>query len=223
MPESFRISDFLQSLGYFQGLPPSTLEQLSRRAVRHTYPPGVVLFLEGEAADGIWIIEQGRVKVYKISPDGDEHVLIFLGERDTFNEIGALEGINPANAATLSDTIVWVVPADVITELCEQDPRLALRLVRFLARRVRLLIGQIEALALYSVTVRLARFLLKQHEEPSLSGPGITRATIAAHLATTPQSISIALRELETAGAIQFDRHHIVIVQTDLLRSIAML
>lgn len=223
MASAFRLTDYLNTLAYFQGLPASTLEKLTQRAVRHTYSAGVVLFLEGDPAHGIWIIEQGRVKVYKMSPEGGEHVLIFLGERDTFNEIGALEGINPANAATLSETVAWVIPSDAITETCQQDPPLALRLVRFLARRVRLLVGQIEALALYSVTVRLARFLLKQHEEPSLSGPGITRTTIAAHLATTPQTISIALRELKTAGAIQFDRHHIVIVQPDLLRSIAML
>lgn len=215
--------DYLRNLAYFQGLPSAALETIVRRAVRHRYAAGTVLFLEGDVAAGIWAIETGRVKVYKISPEGGEHVLIFLGERDTFNEIGALEGINPANAATLSEVVVWVIPSEVITELCQHNPELALRLVRFLARRVRLLVGQIEALALYSVTVRLARFLLNQHDEPSLSGPGITRTTIAAHLATTPQTISIALRELESAGAIQFDRHHILIVQPALLRSIAML
>jgi CRP-like cAMP-binding protein len=220
---SFSLVTYLATLAYFRGLPPDTLERIATRAVRHTYPAGTVLFLEGDPASGIWVIEQGRVKVYKISPDGYEHVLIFLGDHDTFNEIGAFEGNNPANAATLSEAVLWVIPSDVITELCHNNSRFALGLIRFLARRVQMLVGQIEALALYSVTVRLARFLLKQNEEPSLSGPGITRTTIAAHLATTPQSISIALRDLETTGAIQFDRHHIVIVQPELLRSIAML
>jgi CRP-like cAMP-binding protein len=76
---------------------------------------------------------------------------------------------------------------------------------------------------MYSVTVRLARFLLLQSEDPSLSGPGVTRTTIAAHLATTPQTISVALRELESTGAIEFDRHRIVILDETLLRDIALL
>jgi CRP-like cAMP-binding protein len=220
---SFSLVTYLATLAYFRGLSPDILERIAARAVRHTYPAGTVLFLEGDPASGIWVIEQGRVKVYKISPDGDEHVLIFLGDHDTFNEIGAFEGNNPANAATLSEAVLWVIPSDVITDLCRNNSGFALGLIRFLARRVQMLVGQIEALALYSVTVRLARFLLKQNEEPSLSGPCITRTTIAAHLATTPQTISIALRDLETTGAIQFDRHHIVIVQPELLCSIAML
>jgi CRP/FNR family transcriptional regulator, dissimilatory nitrate respiration regulator len=85
------------------------------------------------------------------------------------------------------------------------------------------LVGQIEDLALYSVIVRLSRFLLKQAEDASLNGPGVTRTAIAAHLNTTPQTISVLLRDLESSGAIEFNRHQIHIVREDILRSIAML
>lgn len=76
---------------------------------------------------------------------------------------------------------------------------------------------------MYSVTVRVARLLLNQVDDPALSGTGVTRAALAAHLATTPQTISTALREIEITGAIEFDRHQIRILREDLLRSIAML
>ncbi len=92
-----------------------------------------------------------------------------------------------------------------------------------LARRVRGLVHQIEDLALYGAVVRLARFLLKQAEDPALSAPGVTRAAIAAYLATTPETISRALRTLEDNGAIRFDRHRIVIIREDLLRDLAAL
>jgi CRP-like cAMP-binding protein len=98
-----------------------------------------------------------------------------------------------------------------------------LNVIRLLAVRVRSLVSQIEDLALYSVIVRLSRFLLKQSEDPSLSGPGITRTAIAGHINTTPQTISNVLHSLEEMGAIQFDRHRIVILNENLLRSIAML
>jgi CRP/FNR family transcriptional regulator len=184
-----------------------------------------MIFLEGDPAEGLWIVEKGRVKVFKLSPDGSEHILHLRGPGKTFDDIAALDGgDNPANAAALSAEVeVWIVPSDVITQVLMQNPQLALNVIRLMAKRVRALVGQIEDLALYSVIVRLARFLLKQVEDPSLSGPGVTRTAIAAHLNTTPQTISVALRELESAGAIQFDRHHIRIVDDDRLQTIALL
>jgi CRP/FNR family transcriptional regulator len=92
-----------------------------------------------------------------------------------------------------------------------------------LVERVRQLVGRVEDLALRPVTARLAHFLLQQVENPTLDHPAITRALIAQHLATTPESISRSLRVLEEAGAIRFDRHHIIITAVDSLRHQAQL
>lgn len=217
-------ADYLRGVVYFQNLEPTALERLARITVRRTFAPGETIFFEGEPAIGLWMIERGRVKIYKLNPNGQEHVLRILGERDTFNDIGALDGgMNPANAAALSDVVTWVLPSDELRTTILNDGAFAYTVIKALSTRVRGLVRQIEDLTLYSVVVRLARFLLQQSEDPALSGPGVTRIAIAAHLATTPQTISIALRELEEAGAIQFDRHRIVIIREDLLRSIAML
>ena len=186
---------------------------------------GEIIFLEGEAAEGLWIVETGQVKIFKLSADGGEHILHLRGPGKSFNDIAALDsGSNPANATALSpEAQVWLVPSEVLTYVLSQNTQVALNVIRLLAIRVRSLVGQIEDLALYSVTVRLARFLLKQAEDPTLSGPGITRTAIAAHINTTPQTISNVLHSLEESGAVEFDRHRIVIVNEPLLRSIAML
>jgi CRP-like cAMP-binding protein len=68
----------------------------------------------------------------------------------------------------------------------------------------------------------LAGFLLLQSKNPSLNGLGISRTAIAARLATTPETVSRALRELEDKGAIRFDRHRIVILAPDLLQAISL-
>jgi CRP/FNR family transcriptional regulator len=197
---------------------------ITENSLLRTYAAGEMIFLEGEPAEGLSIVERGHVKVFKLNPDGGEHILHLRGPGKTFNDIGALDaGLNPANAAALSaDAQVWLIPSDVITYVLEHNPRVALNVIRLLAIRVRSLVGQIEDLALYSVVVRLARFLLKQAVDPTLTGPGVTRTAIAAHLNTTPQTISVALRELEAAQAIQFDRHQIIITREDILRAIAL-
>lgn len=219
------IKSHIPSIIYFEGIADDELAYIADNSLLHTYVANQIIFLEGEPASGLWIVEKGSVKIFKLHPDGGEHILHLRGPGKSFNDIAALDGgANPANASVLSPEVqVWLVPSDIIRQVLAKNAQLALNVIRLLALRVRSLVGQIEDLTLYSVMVRLARFLLKQAEDPSLSGPGITRTAIAAHINTTPQTISNMLRSLEEAGAIQFDRHRIIIVDEDKLRSIAQL
>ena len=214
----------LRTLPYFRALDEAALLSLAGQSVLRTAEAGETLFLEGEPASGLWMIQQGRAKIYKLNPEGVELVLRIFGDGNTFNDIPAIDGgPNPINGAALSPLTAWVLPAESLQQLIRGDHRVALAVVQALAGRVRGLVQTVEDLSMYSVTVRLSRFLLQQLEDPSLSGPGVTRTTIAAHLATTPQTISVALRDLERTGAIEFDRHRILIQDEPLLRSIALL
>ena len=67
--------DYLHSLIYFEQLEPSAVAYLADRLVRRTYAAGALIFMEGDPANGMWMIEAGRVKVYKLSQEGGEHVL----------------------------------------------------------------------------------------------------------------------------------------------------
>jgi CRP/FNR family transcriptional regulator, dissimilatory nitrate respiration regulator len=214
----------LRTVPYFQTVNESLLHHLARECIHRQFAAGEVIFLEGENSSGLWIVESGRVKIYKANVEGGEHVMHILGEGNTFNDVAALDaGMNPANAASLSDVSLWLLPSGLLRSAIATNGQLALDVITYLTKRVRGLVTRIEDLALYSVTVRLARFLLHQAEDSALSGPGVTRATIAALLNTTPQTVSTTLRELESIGAIQFNRHEILIVNEPLLRQIALL
>jgi CRP-like cAMP-binding protein len=218
------LADYLRSRVYFESLSDEHLHWLANQCQRQTYAVDETIFLENDPSRGMWMIEQGRVKVYKLNPEGEEHIMHLLGPGNTFNEVSAFDaGNNPANAGTLTEAAVWLLPSEALNHLLSVDNALARKVIKLLASRVRNLVGQLEDLALYSVTIRLARFLLKQLEDPALSGPGVTRANIAAHLATQPETISRALRSLEQAQAIRFDRHRIVITDEKLLRTLAAL
>lgn len=213
----------LRKLPYFAQLSPTTLQQLADQSLARRFDTGAMIFGEAEASAGLWLIETGSVKIFKLTPDGREHVLHLLGPGDTFNDIAALDaGPNPANAGATSPLQAWVIPTAAVQAALSADPGLAIAVVQSLAQRVRHLVVQIEDLALRSVTARLARFVLEQAENPALSGPGVTRALIATHLATTPETVSRSLRVLEQAGAIRFDRHRIIIEKAELLREMAL-
>ncbi|HVU13628.1 MAG TPA: Crp/Fnr family transcriptional regulator [Phototrophicaceae bacterium] len=216
--------DLLRALPYFENCSQATLDLLAAQALKRHFEAGTAIFHEDDPALGLWLIEQGSVKIYKLNLEGVEHILHLLGSGDTFDDIAALDGgANPAHAAALSETSVWLLPSESLDAALAADPVLARHVIYLLAGRVRGLVHRIEDLTLYGVVVRLARFLLQQADDPALSAPGVTRAAIAAYLATTPETISRALRTLEDSGAIRFDRHRIVILREDLLRELAAL
>ena len=209
---------------YLGVLAPPQLDALARDAVQLIFSPDEVIFLEGDPSRGLWIIEDGNVKITKLSLEGNEYILHLLGPGDSFNDIAALDGgPTPGNAIAMSLVSAWVLPVDAMDHALASYPAMARAALKMMGERIRALGHQIEDLTLYPVIVRLARFLLAQAENPSLSGPGVTRAAIAAHLATTPETISRALTRLQDAGAIRFDRHRIIITNGDLLRSMAEL
>ncbi|MDT8304689.1 MAG: Crp/Fnr family transcriptional regulator [Anaerolineae bacterium] len=218
------VASFLEGHLYFMTVPRPQLEALAQKAVRRTFAAGELLFLAGESSGGLWIIERGRVKVYKMTAEGREHVLHLLGPGDTFNDVAAFDGgPNAASSMAITNGAAWVLAAATLADELARNHALALGVIRGLNQRLRGLVVQIEDLALRSVTARLARFLLEQRENPALSGPAVTRALIATHLGTTPETVSRALRTLEEAGAIAFDRHRIIIRNASLLREIALL
>lgn len=148
----------------------------------------------------------------------------FFGPGDTFNDLAALDGApNPISTMAVTEVSAWVIPTAVFAQALQADHELALAVLKGMVGRVRFVVGRMEDLALRPVTARLARFLLEQVENPALAHPAITRALVANHLATTPESVSRSLRLLAEAGAIHFDRHRIIITNPDVLRLLAQL
>lgn len=221
-PPDHPLLSLISHIPYLHDLPAPQQTTLLRSASRHAFAANALIFLEGDPNAGLWLIEQGQVKIHKLSAEGGEYILHLLGQGHSFNDIAALEaGPNPANATTLTEAVCWCIPSATLHHILDTTPHAAHAAIRMLTGRVRLLVGQLEGLALYSVAARLARFLLQQAETPA--SDGVTRVAIAAHLATTPESVSRALRSLEQAGAIAFNRHQIEIVDAKLLRALALL
>lgn len=221
----FSISESLRTYPYFESIHQESLALLTRSAIRRQFSAGETIFLEGEPPSGMWFIEQGLVKIYKLSVDGREHISLILGPGDAFNEIPVIDGgPNAANAGALSEVLAWVVPTGAVQAALENDPGLILGVVSGMAERVRELVDKLGDLALYAVPTRVARYLIARHDAGQpLDDPDITRIALAAHLATTPETLSRVLKTFETAGAIRCDRQQIMITDLDLLRDIALL
>lgn len=212
-----RIVNLLRRVPYFADLPADLIAALAASAVERRYERGQVIFLEGDPCGGLFVVAEGRVKIYKVSRQGREQVLHYLGAGDTFNDVAVLDGgPNPASAAAASEALVYVIARADIQRLAQAYPALAWALIESIARRTRHLVEMVEDLALRSVKARLAKLLLAEARHQTGTDQidrtqMMTLAEIAARLGTVREVVGRCLRELADEELITFDRHRIVI------------
>ncbi|MCA9919699.1 MAG: Crp/Fnr family transcriptional regulator [Anaerolineales bacterium] len=222
--QTFVIQKLLQNHRCYGCLTKAEQKRLLQQSRKLIFQPEETILTEGKEAEFLWWVESGNAKIFKISAEGNEKILHLAGAGESFNDIPVFdEGPNPAHVVALTTTEMWAMPAPLLRTFMLENPRFSQAIIHALAQRVRYFANQIENLTLYGVTARLSRFLLQQAEGNEVLEMGITRKAIAAYLATTPETVSRTLRTLQDIGAIQFDRHQIVIINTELLQSIAML
>ena len=219
--------NLLRRVPYFAGLPDSVLVELAAVAVEHRYARGQLIFLEGEPCAGLYVVAEGEVKIFKLSPQGREQILHQPGSGGTFNDVAVLDGgPNPASAAAITDAAVCVIARTDIQRLAQTYPALAWALIESIARRARLLVAMVEDLSLRSVKARLARLLLAEARQSAGAGEidrsqMVTQAELAARLGTVREMIGRALRELADENLITLDRHRIVIKDRAALAAVA--
>lgn len=182
---------------------------LAPYANRRRIPAGDLLWREGEDAGMLVAIEMGRVKVYRILPNGSAVTLLLFGPGDVFGFMPFLDGQPyPANAQTLDDVEAMVVSRADLQDAFRRDPQVALALVRLLATRLREAFDRIERASVPDVLPRVAGALAHLLPEPS-AGRGLTVVELpvragefAAAIGVAPESFSRAITKLVEARVL---------------------
>lgn len=197
-----------------RGVEPATLAQLVQSAVRSTYAPGGVVFLEGDTAPALCYVDAGWVKVAKMSPDGREQILYVLGPGEIFGGVGIFGNrLAPATAIALEPSEIWLLRPEAIRRMCLANPALALALLEFMSNRVSDLVEMVAGLSLQTVTERLARLLLEEAEEGVIiRRRWATQSEMASRLGTVPEVLNRSLRTLVEEELIEFSRNQIRIL-----------
>jgi CRP-like cAMP-binding protein len=220
-------SNLLRRVPFFASLRDDVLTALATATIERRPARGQVIFMEGEPCAGLYIVVEGEIKIFKLSPQGREQILRQLGPGSTFNEVAVLDGgPNPASAAALTSATIRIIARDDIKRLAQAHPDLAWALIESTARHTRHLVAMVEDLSLRSVKARLARLLLVEALRSPDAGEidrrrMVTQADLAARLGTVREMIGRGLRELADEGLIVLDRHRIVISDPDGLAAVA--
>jgi CRP/FNR family cyclic AMP-dependent transcriptional regulator len=203
------------AVSFLQGLPDEIIGDLAAVATRRSYSQGGTIFMEGEPCAGLFLIEEGTVKICRFAADGREYTLQLVQGGDTFNDVAALDGgENPACAIAFTDAMLWRIARPDLHRVVNKHPELAWALIESIARRTRYLVGVVQDLAMRNVKGRLARLLLDQAEaaEQGTPEPPLTQEDMASRLGTVREVVGRALRSLTAANIIAMDRQRIVIV-----------
>jgi len=193
---------------YFDDLTEIILKEVADRMHLREYQRGDVLFWEGDPCDGLYIVEQGSAKIFRLSPQGRQYIVRVLQEGDTFAEVPAFdEGTNPVNVEALETCRVWVINSQKLHELVMAYPAFAQKVLVNFGRMLRGMVRMVSEMAFYQVTHRLARLISELPQEKS--APHWTQEQLAARLGTVREVVARSLKELERSGAIKMEDRRI--------------
>lgn len=220
----------LRQIQIFAELDPPLLERLASRCIAKDRPAGTVLFTAGEPCRGLYIVESGRVRIYRISPEGREQVLHLEGPGRAVAELPLFDGgTYPASAVTIEDSRLLFLPRPEFEALYRSSPDAADAIIRGLGKRLRHLVQLTQTLAFRDVAARLAFLLAGYAERRGEQTPdGVilvldrTQEEIALEIGTARESVSRAFRQLARRGLIeQLGRDRILIPAPERLRAVA--
>ena len=159
------------------------------------------LFRQGDPATAFFIVIDGWVKLYRITPSGEETVIHILTKGGSFAEAVAFTGNRyPATAEAVSDARVARVPADHVVRCIRESPDIALAMIASTSQHLHHLVQQVEQLKAQSGVQRVAEFLaslsMAKQGKCAIALP-YDKVLIAARLGLTPESLSRAFARLK--------------------------
>jgi len=190
------------------------LRAIAAHAVTRTFPKNAIILNEGDRADCLYVILEGRVKVFVANPDGKEVLLSTQGPGEYFGEMMLDEGPRSASVITLEPSRFLVVPKAEFRQFLLDNPPFAVQLIEGLIHRVRSLTKNVKSLALMDVYGRVARVLLELAEERDGSmviTHKLTQQDIASRVGASREMISKILKDLSVGGYITVEHRRITI------------
>ena len=226
MSSKLTAGDFqiITRVAIFRGLKSETVAHIIAPATAVMLKPHEWLFRQGDLATAFFIVIDGLVKLYRLTPSGDETVIHVLQKGESFAEAVAFTGNRyPATAEAVTDARVGRVPADHIVRCIRESPDIALAMIASTSQHLHHLVQQVEQLKAQSGVQRVAEFLaslsLAVRGRCALALP-YDKLLIAGQLGLKPESLSRAFARLRTIGVI-VDASHVEVKDVAKLRQLA--
>lgn len=206
----------------FASLPEELSHSILQRATTKSVRRGETIFLQGELAQNLYVVLDGWIKLFRITPTGAEAVVGVFTKGGSFGEAVALSGDSyPVSAEAVTDGRLLNVRASILATLMQERPEIALAILSSTFRHLHGLVAQIEQLKAHTGAQRVAEFLLElcncEEGTCQITLP-YDKSLIAGRLGMQPPSLSRAFNRLETLG-VTIDHNQALIADVNALRN----
>ena len=208
--------DVIAAIPIFNGLPEDQIAAIKKIAVEKHINKGEIIFSEGDEGNGFFVIAEGRVKIFKVSAEGKEHILHIFGPGQPFGEVPVFAGQRfPAHAQALDKTRTLFLPRAAFVDLVASNPSLALNMLAVMSKKLRQFAVQIENLSLKEMPARLASyliFLVEEQEADDVVTLNISKGQLASILGTIPETLSRIFAKLSGQELIRVEGKKITLL-----------
>ncbi len=195
----------------FSVLTEQQLAKLTEKIMHKNYKKGQIIFFEGDISDKLYVINKGKIKIFKYTREGKEQILYILSEGDFVGDLSLLKKDEfKFNAETLEDANICVLTKDDFDSMVKESPEIALEILQVVYDRIVKLENLIQSLSTKDIEARIAGLLLGfvkdfgvyRGDVIELELP-LSREDIANYIGVTRETISRKLGSMQDQGVIE--------------------
>jgi len=211
----------LSTMDLFQDLSEKEGEELDRITTMSSVRKGKIFYRPEEMGEVLFILKEGSVQLYRISPEGKKLVITSLGPSSLFGEMALLgQQMHNTFAEAITDCTICVMSRADLERLILQRPQVALRMLEITGRRLRDAESRLEDLAFKGIPARLSSLLLRlAGDSNQLSG--LTHQDLAEMVGTYRETATQVLNDLKSRNLIEIGRKRITILDREGLLSVS--
>lgn len=206
-------------LPFFKALPAAAIQDINRLFHDHGYSAGQAIYFEGDAAQYLYLVAMGRVKLVRNTAAGHEVWLDVLHGGEYFGNLAALGAHAYAETAVaLTDCCILQVSSEDFETILKQHPEVTLKVLSAVGQRLQQSQEVIKQLSSYTVEQRVASALFRlagklgeEREEGVLIQLPFSRQDLAAMAGTTTETVSRVMSRFAQAGLIQTGRKWVAV------------
>jgi CRP/FNR family transcriptional regulator, cyclic AMP receptor protein len=219
----------LSMVDVLESLSKEQLEEFSRRVPDTHVEGGRVFFTPGGCSDALFMLKKGKVRIYKVTPEGWQFTLAVVESGTMFGEMAlTAQRMREAYAEAVEPSDICVLRYEDLEWLIKENPEVGLRMMHVLSERLRLCEERLEDIGLKDVSARLANLVLQLAESEGVmtpEGPRIpthyTHWQLATMIGTSRESVTRAFTRLQRRGAVLLDHRRIYVKDLEALQRIA--
>ncbi|CUU48666.1 Crp/Fnr family transcriptional regulator [Clostridium beijerinckii] len=212
----------------FENLNRDELVEIVNRINHKEFSKGGVIFNEGNIANTLYFINEGKIKLYKYTKDGKEQILHILSEGDFFGE---LELIKPSkygfNSKAIEDAKICTLTKEEMKDIMMKNPEIGIKVLETVGERLSKVENLVQNLATNDVDSRMAYLIIELMEKYGENVDGnisvklpISREDMANYIGVTRETISRKLKKLEDENLIKIiGTKTIIIIDEEGLRN----